>query len=144
MKRPCCIALLIITTSCKKETETVAENQQPARIPDSIMNKIRKTVKEGERYADSILPKKYVFIRLSVSERPITGTERLNVVSKIVETRDVSDEQKAKMEDLMISNYLNSTSAQVYNGRIISKETFIFDTYMDASSKRNTFLVEEE
>ncbi|HBN6702165.1 TPA: hypothetical protein L3261_001750 [Elizabethkingia anophelis] len=144
MKRLCCIALLVITASCKKETETVAENQQPARIPDSIANKIRKTVKEGERYADSILPKKYVFIRLSVSEQPITGIERLNVVSKIVETRDVSDEQKAKMEDLMISNYLNSTSAQVYNGRIISKETFVFDTYMDASSKRNTFLVEEE
>lgn len=144
MKRLCCIALLVITTSCKKETDIVAENQQPARIPDSIVNKIRKTVKEGERYADSILPKKYVFIRLSVSERPITGIERLNVVSKIVETRDVSDEQKAKMEDLMISNYLNSTSAQIYNGRIISKETFVFDTYMDASSKRNTFLVEEE
>ncbi|HHM0730170.1 TPA: hypothetical protein ACRFJD_003209 [Elizabethkingia anophelis] len=61
-----------------------------------------------------------------------------------METRDVTDEQKAKMEDLMISNYLNSTSAQVYNGRIISKETFVFDTYMDASRKRNTFLVEEE
>lgn len=150
MKRLCyiaSIALITITISCKKKAEPVADNQSPAKIPDSSMNKVRNTLKEGEKYADSIInamPKKYVFVRLAVSEQRITETERLNVVSKIIELQIITDEEKAKMEDLMITNYLNSSSAQVYGGRVISKETFVFDTYMDASNKRNTYLVEGE
>lgn len=69
--------------------------------------------------------------------------QELNVVSGVQELENVDETTKAKLKDAVISNYLNSTDAKLYRGKILSAKVFQFDNYLDASEKRNSYLVEE-
>lgn len=97
--------------------------------------------------------KKYVIVYLKTEDNsgsgydengrfePFMTVEKDNVTG-ISEYEYFDDTEKAKLEDMVVSNYLNSIDAKVHKGRIVSKKTYVFDTYIEASNKRNEFLIE--
>ena len=120
------------------------------------MDDLRKTLEETSNEINNpqpIISKKYVIVYLKTVDNTGSGydengiyqaflpVEKDNVTS--VSEYDFFDEtEKAKLEDMVVSKYLNSINAKVNNGRIISKRTYVFDTYIEASKKRNEFLME--
>ncbi|MEC3876683.1 hypothetical protein SOP96_13245 [Chryseobacterium sp. T9W2-O] len=88
--------------------------------------------------------KQYVFVHLLVEEDYGMDTRLANFVSGIQDiTQDLNEDEKAQLEDLIISNYLSSPDAKIRNGRVKKKEIFVFGSYAEASEKRNSFLITE-
>lgn len=73
----------------------------------------------------------------------IDRPQQLNVVSNIQEYKNINETTKAKLKDAIISNYLKSGEARFYQGKILSAKVYQFDNYMEASKKRNSYLIEE-
>ncbi|SEW11121.1 hypothetical protein SAMN05421841_1087 [Chryseobacterium wanjuense] len=130
------------------------EKSKPTREPDPYIDSIQARMKANERIqfeeidrkleAHAKAQKQYIFVRLLVEEDYGMDTRRANFVSGIQDiTHDLSEDEKAQMEDLIISNYLSSPDAQIRNGRVKKKEMFVFGSYAEASEKRNTFLITE-
>ncbi|MCD0478904.1 hypothetical protein LPB90_10575 [Chryseobacterium sp. LC2016-29] len=94
--------------------------------------------------AHSKAQKQYVFVQLLVEEDYGMDTRLANFVFGIQDISDaLNEDEKAQLEDLIISNYLSSSSAQIRNGRVKKKEIFVFGSYAEASAKRNSFLITE-
>lgn len=130
------------------------EKSKPTREPDPYIDSIQARMKANEKIqfeeidrkleAYAKAQKRYVFVRLLVEEDYGMDTRRANFVSGIQDiTKDLSEDEKAEMEDLIISNYLSSPDAQIRNGRVKKKEMFVFGSYAEASEKRNSFLITE-
>ena len=85
----------------------------------------------------------YLFVRLAVTENKMTQIQESNIVSPIQELQTIDEETKARVEDQVVGEYLKSYGAQVFDGRITKKETFVFNSYTEASEKRNSFLISE-
>ncbi len=141
-------AFLLFALSC--------ENPKPKFTPgddphiDSMMAKIKTNQKvqfddiDRKLEAHSKPQMQYLFVKLSVMENRINQMQKSNVVSQIQELERIDDEVKARIEDQVVGEYLNSPSAKVYQGRITQKETFVFNNYTEASEKRNSFLISED
>ncbi|OCA77786.1 hypothetical protein BBH99_02320 [Chryseobacterium contaminans] len=114
---------------------------------DSLMTQIKANQKVQFDEIDRKLeehskPKmQYLFVKLSVMENRISQMQESNIISPIQELDRIDDEIKARLEDQVISEYLNSPSAKVYQGKILQKETFVFSSYTEASEKRKSFLI---
>lgn len=130
------------------------EKSKPTREPDPYIDSIQARMKANEKIqfeeidrkleAHANAQKQYVFVRLLVEEDYGMDTRQANFVSGIQDiTQDLSEDEKAQLEDLIISNYLSSSSAQIRNGRVKKKEIFVFGSYAEASEKRNSFLITE-
>lgn len=91
----------------------------------------------------SIPTAQYVFVKLSVEENRAMGIKRGNFVSGIQEVNSLNEDEKARLEDRVLAEYLKSSGAQLFDGRVTSKETFVFSSYAKASAKRNSFLISE-
>lgn len=137
----------IICLSCTDNSQKNKLEQSDLIITDSITNTPKSSI-ENES-----INKKYIFVVLTVIEN--TGLtydesgivhafqpEKKFSVTDIVEEYDfISDDKKARIQDQVVNNYLTSISAKTSNGKISKKEIFIFDTYKEASEKRNNFLI---
>ena len=132
--------------SCEKST--------PTREPDPYIDSVQARMKANEKIQFEEIDRKlethanarkqYVFVRLLVEEDYGMDTRLADFVSGIQDiTQDLSEDEKAQLEDLIISNYLSSSSAQIRNGRVKKKEIFVFGSYAEASEKRNSFLINE-
>ncbi|WP_326984281.1 hypothetical protein VUJ46_07045 [Chryseobacterium sp. MYb264] len=130
------------------------EKSKPTREPDPYIDSIQARIKANEKIqfeeidrkleAHAKAQKQYIFVRLLVEEDYGMDTRRANFVSGIQDiTHDLSEDEKAQMEDLIISNYLSSPDAKIRNGRVKKKEMFVFGSYAETSEKRNTFLITE-
>jgi len=130
------------------------EKSKPTREPDPYIDSIQTRMKANEKIqfeeidrkleAHAKAQKQYVFVRLLVEEDYGMNTRLANFVSGIQDiTQDLNEDEKAQLEDLIISNYLSSSSAQIRNGRVKKKEIFVFGSYAEASEKRNSFLITE-
>ena len=142
---------LIFSIICFSCTNNNKLEQTDLIITDSIAN-ISSTGKKSSIENEST-NKKYIFVVLTVIEN--TGLtydesgivhafqpEKKFSVTDIVEEYDfISDDKKARIQDQVVNNYLTSISAKTSNGKISKKEIFIFDTYKEASEKRNNFLI---
>lgn len=138
-------AFLLFALSC--------ENPKPKFTPgddphiDSLMSKIKANQKVQFDEIDRKLEEhskpqmQYLFVKLSVTENRISQMQESNVISPIQELDRIDDEIKARLEDQVIGEYLNSPSAKVYQGKILQKETFVFSSYTEASEKRKSFLI---
>lgn len=150
MKKILLSALLLSTAlsvlSCEKS--------KPTREPDPYIDSIQARMKANEKIqfeeidskleAHANAKKQYVFVRLLVEEDYGMDTRLANFVSGIQDiAQDLSEDEKAQLEDLIISKYLNSSGGQLGNGRIKKKEIFTFKSYAEASAKRNSFLITE-
>jgi hypothetical protein len=91
----------------------------------------------------SISTTQYVFVKLAVEENRAMGIQYGNFVSGIQEVNNLNEDEKARLEDLVLAEYLKSSGAQLFDGRVTSKETFVFTSYAKASAKRNSFLITE-
>lgn len=140
--------LFTVLLSCEKSKPT----REPETDPhiDSLMAETRANAKiqfeeiDRKLEAHAKAQKQYVFVRLLVEEDYGMDTRLANFVSGIQDiTQDLTEDEKAQLEDLIISNYLSSSSAQIRNGRVKKKETFVFSSYAEASEKRNSFLITE-
>lgn len=130
------------------------EKSKPTREPDPYIDSIQARMKANEKIqfeeidrkleAHAQAQKQYVFVRLLVEEDYGMNTRLANFVSGIQDiTQDLNEDEKAQLEDLIISNYLSSPDAKIRNGRVKKKEIFVFGSYAEASEKRNTFLITE-
>ncbi|WES99330.1 hypothetical protein P2W68_06860 [Chryseobacterium arthrosphaerae] len=147
MKKILLVPVLLFTAlSCEKSKST--------REPDPYIDSIQARMKANEKIqfeeidrkleAHAQAQKQYVFVRLLVEEDYGMDTRLANFVSGIQDiTQDLNEDEKAQMEDLIISNYLSSPDAKIRNGRVKKKEMFVFGSYAEASEKRNTFLITE-
>ncbi|WP_284461992.1 hypothetical protein [Chryseobacterium sp.] len=140
------LSAVLSVMSCEKSKPT----REPDPYIDSLMAKTKANAKiqfeeiDRKLEAHSTAQKRYVFVHLLVEEDYGMDSRLANFVSGIQDiTETLNDDEKAQLEDLIISNYLSSSSAQIRNGRIKKKETFIFNSYAEASSKRNSFLITE-
>ena len=138
--------LFTVLLSCGKS--------KPIREPDPYIDSIQARMKANEKIqfeeidrkleAHAKAQKQYVFVRLLVEEDYGMDTRLANFVSGIQDiTQDLNKDEKAQLEDLIISNYLSSPDAKIRNGRVKKKEIFTFKSYAEASEKRNTFLITE-
>lgn len=132
--------------SCEKSKLT----REPDPYIDSMMARMKVNEKiqfeeiDRKLEAHSKAQKQYVFVQLLVEEDYGMDTRLANFVSGIQDISDaLSEDEKAQLEDLIISNYLSSSSAQIRNGRVKKKEIFVFGSYAEASAKRNSFLITE-
>lgn len=156
-------ALLLCVLSCENPKPT------PKFIPgddphiDSLMAKIKANQKvqfdeidrKAEAHQDTVNPLRskqtagsisatqYIFVKLAVEENRAMGTQRGNFVSGIQEVNNLNEDEKARLEDQVLAEYLKSSGAQLFDGRVTSKETFVFTSYAKASAKRNSFLITE-
>lgn len=150
MKKILLSALLLFTAlsvlSCEKS--------KPTREPDPYIDSIQARMKANEKIqfeeidrkleAHTKAQKQYVFVHLLVEEDYGMNTRLANFVSGIQDiTQDLNEDEKAQLEDLIISNYLSSPDAKIRNGRVKKKEMFVFGSYAEASEKRNSFLITE-
>lgn len=146
MKKILLPALLFTVLSC--------EQSKPTREPDPYIDSMMARMKANEKIqfeeierkleAHTKAQKRYVFVQLLVEEDYGMDTRLANFVSGIQDISDtLSEDEKAQLEDLIISNYLSSSSAQIRNGRVKKKEIFVFVSYSEASAKRNSFLITE-
>lgn len=126
---------------------------------DSIIdsaNRVRteQNYSQREQNQFSYIKKSYIIVHLVVQQNNgraydeygilhYNRPQELNVVSSVQEIENVDEITKAKLKDAVISNYLNSMEAKMYQGRIKSAEVFEFDSYIEASDKRSSYLVEE-
>ncbi|MFC0428922.1 hypothetical protein [Chryseobacterium scophthalmum] len=142
--------LLFYALSCENPRPKFKTGDDPHI--DSMMAKIKANQKvqfdEIDRKLEAhqnkeTLTKTYIFVRLVVVEDKYTRTQELNIVSQIQELQSIDEETKARIEDNIVSQYLNSYGAQVYQGKIIKKEIFVFNNYTEASEKRNSYLISE-
>lgn len=135
-------------------TALSCEKSKPTREPDPYIDSIQARMKANEKIqfeeidrkleAHAKAQKQYVFVRLLVEEDYGMDTRQANFVSGIQDiTQDLNDDEKAQLEDLIISNYLSSPDAKIRNGRVKKKEMFVFGSYAEASEKRNSFLITE-
>lgn len=140
-------ALLFCVLSCENPKPKFKTGDDPHI--DSLMTKIKTNQKvqfdeiDRKLEAHSKPQMQYLFVRLAVTENKITQIQESNIVSQIQELDRIDDEVKARIEDQVIGEYLNSSSAKVYKGKIVRKETFVFNSYVEASEKRNSFLISE-
>lgn len=146
MKKILLSALLFTVLSCEKS--------KPTKEPDPYIDSIQARMKTNEKIqfeeidrkleAHAKAQKQYVFVRLLVEEDYGMDTRLANFVSGIQDiTQDLNEDEKAQLQDLIISNYLSSSSAKIRNGRVKKKEIFTFKSYAEASEKRNSFLITE-
>ncbi|OVE53982.1 hypothetical protein [Chryseobacterium mucoviscidosis] len=141
------IAVLCVI-SCEKPRPKFKTEDDPHI--DSMMAKIKANQKvqfdeiDRKLEAHSKPQMQYLFVRLSVTENRISQMQESNIVSQIQELNRIDDEVKARIEDQVVGEYLNSPSAKVYQGKITQKETFVFNSYTEASEKRNSFLISEK
>ncbi|WP_299183976.1 hypothetical protein [uncultured Chryseobacterium sp.] len=139
--------LLLCTLSCENPKPKFKTGDDPHI--DSMMAKIKANQKvqfdeiDRKLEAHSKPQMQYLFVKLSVIENRISQMQESNVVSQIKKLERIDDEVKARIEDQVVGEYLNSSSAKVYQGRITKKETFVFHSYTEASEKRNSFLISE-
>lgn len=149
MKKILLPALLFTVLSCEQSTKPKL-TREPDPYIDSMMVRMKANEKiqfeeiDRKLEAHSKTQKQYVFVQLLVEEDYGMDTRLANFVSGIQDISDaLSEDEKAQLEDLIISNYLNSSSAQIRNGRVKKKEIFVFGSYAEASAKRNSFLITE-
>lgn len=139
--------LLLYTLSCENPKPKFKTGDDPHI--DSMMAKIKANQKvqfdeiDRKLKAHSKPQMQYLFVKLSVIENRISQMQESNIVSQIQELNRIDDEVKARIEDQVVGEYLNSPSAKVYQGRITQKETFVFNSYTEASEMRNSFLISE-
>jgi len=138
--------LFTVLLSCEKSKP----NREPDPHIDSLIAKTKANAKiqfeeiDRKLEAHAKAQKQYVFVRLLVEEDFGMQTRLANFVSGIQDiTSALSEDEKAQLEDLIISKYLNSSGGQLGSGRIKKKETFVFSSYAEASEKRNSFLITE-
>ncbi len=140
-------ALLLCALSCENPKPRFKTGEDPHI--DSMMAKIKANQKvqfdeiDRKLESHSKLQMHYLFVKLSVTENRISQMQESNIVSQIQELNNINDEVKARFEDQVVGEYLNSTSAKAYQGKITQKETFVFSSYTEASEKRNSFLISE-
>ncbi|SIQ39953.1 hypothetical protein SAMN05880574_11214 [Chryseobacterium sp. RU37D] len=151
MKKILLVPALLLSTALSVLS---CEKSKPTREPDPYIDSIQARMKANEKIqfeeidrkleAHAKAQKQYIFVRLLVEEDYGMDTRRANFVSGIQDiTHDLCEDEKAQMEDLIISNYLSSPDAKIRNGRVKKKEMFVFGSYAEASEKRNTFLITE-
>lgn len=139
--------LLFYALSCENPRPKFKTGDDPHI--DSMMAKIKANQKvqfneiDRKLEAHSKPRMQYLFVRLAVTENKMTQIQESNIVSPIQELQAIDEETKARIEDQVVGEYLKSYGAQVFEGRIIKKETFVFNSYTEASEKRNSFLISE-
>ena len=90
---------------------------------------------------------KYVFVLLKTTqierdEMTMDKIEkRYNYCSEIQNLPFISEDIKYELMDKVQRSYKNSASAIVYNGRVNSRQVFVFDSYEEASKAREKYLV---
>ncbi|WP_419488770.1 hypothetical protein [Chryseobacterium bernardetii] len=104
---------------------------------DSIDLRSKQTIKSAS------IATQYVFVRLEIEEDKGMRIQQGNFVSGIQEIKSLTEDEKARLEDQVLTEYLKSSGAQLFNGRVKKKETFVFSSYKEASAKRNSFLISE-
>ncbi|KAA0130440.1 hypothetical protein FY557_01570 [Chryseobacterium sp. SN22] len=140
-------ALLLCALSCENPKPKFKTGDDPHI--DSMMAKIKANQKvqfdeiDRKLEAHSKPQMQYLFVRLAVTENKMTQIQESNIVSPIQELQTIDEETKARVEDQVVGEYLKSYGAQVFDGRITKKETFVFNSYTEASEKRNSFLISE-
>lgn len=138
---------VLCVISCEKSKINTSTKDDP--YIDSLMTEIKANEKVQFDEIDRKLKEhskaqsQYLFVRLAVTENQINQIREANIVSPIQELDHVNDEIKARIEDQVVGEYLNSPSTAVYHGRITKKETFVFNSYIEASQKRNSFLISQ-
>ncbi|WP_326321409.1 hypothetical protein [Chryseobacterium salviniae] len=140
------LSTVLFFYSCEKSKPT----REPDPHIDSLMAKTKANAKiqfeeiDRKLEAHAKAQKQYVFVHLLVEEDYGMDTRLANFVSGIQDiTQDLNEDEKAQLEDLIISNYLSSPDAKIRNGRVKKKEIFVFGSYAEASEKRNSFLITE-
>jgi len=133
-------------------------NEMNKNLGNDLHNKLNSpdnnnsAIEKSNNYPESI-SKKYVIVYLKTIDNTGSGYDEDGIyqtflpvekdnVTGVSEYEYFDETEKAKLEDMVVSKYINSIDAKVNKGRIISKKTYIFDTYIEASKKRNEFLME--
>ncbi|MHA3047145.1 hypothetical protein JSO59_007240 [Riemerella anatipestifer] len=105
-----------------------------------------------EQSKEKIEPK-FVFVVLTITEN--TGTtydeygnanffqpeQKYYITDIVEETSLITEETKIRIQDKVVNTYLSSINAKVNDGKVLSKEIFVFDDYISASQKRNEYLI---
>ncbi|MDQ1855781.1 hypothetical protein [Chryseobacterium sp. WLY505] len=138
---------VLCAISCEKSKINPSTKDDP--YIDSLMTEIKANEKvqfdeiNHKLKEHSKAQSQYLFVRLAITENQINQIREANIVSPIQELDHFNDEIKARIEDQVVGEYLNSPSTAVYHGSITKKETFVFNSYTEASQKRNSFLISE-
>lgn len=149
------LTVFVFLLNCKK-AEPIADNS------NSYISENKNT--NSEPLVDSAAPPgyyeevkkaittKYVFVVLTISENTgssydqygmlqIGQPEKKFYVTDIVEeARNISEEEKAKILNQVVSNYL-STSIRANQPKVLKKQIFVYEDYMSASNKRDTYII---
>lgn len=166
------LTLLSFNISCEKESLNKNDglfSEDGSKMSDSMMAVMNDQLTVVQKTADSLLKnktqkvdstkrttivneihqqiqqnKKFVFVVLSVHEQTTHGLEierfeNKQLVSGIAELENYNDDTRARIEDDLIQQYKMSP----WSGDIVSKQTFAFDSYSEASKKRNMYIIEE-
>ena len=115
-------------------------------------NKNNSVIEKSNNHQEYI-SKKYVIVYLKTIDNTGSGYDKDGIyqinlpiekdnVTEVSEYEYFDETEKAKLEDEAVNEYLKSFEAKLHKGRIVSKKTYVFDTYIEASNKRNEFLIE--
>ncbi|SIT13680.1 hypothetical protein SAMN05421786_106159 [Chryseobacterium ureilyticum] len=156
------LLLAVLCLSCENPKPKITTGDDPHI--DSLLTRARANAKiqfeeidrKMEAHQDSIDPLRskqtttsasiatqYIFVRLEIEEDKGMKIQQGNFVSGIQEIKSLTEDEKARLEDQVLAEYLKSSGAQLFNGRVKKKETFVFSSYKEASAKRNSFLISE-
>jgi hypothetical protein len=95
--------------------------------------------------------RKFVFVKLIVQQRELKEFNTQNgindmhenvnytICSKIIEVGLFTETEKYQLLDKVQTAYINSANAQVYEGKVLNRQCYEFNTYEEASKQREKF-----
>ncbi|WP_312084766.1 hypothetical protein [Epilithonimonas hominis] len=88
--------------------------------------------------------KKYMFVVIKGEEVTSVSTTKtwssVEKVSDIIEVKNYNKDRQAFIENEIVKNFLLYTT---FGNRVKSKKSYIFNSYYEASKKRDTFIFSE-
>jgi hypothetical protein len=150
------LLLLIFLFSCtnkRKEAELEDRLAKLEKDNKELQDKLNFTteapVEEQQIPESTIAENNYVFVKLVVEqEEPKFGSPETdykqsvtyNYCSEILKLASFDSELKYTLMDDVQQNYYRS-KGQFYNGKVKSRECFVFSSYEEASKKREEYLM---
>ena len=151
MKKILILLFLVFLLSC--ENKIIDNTHIPKDIPHqkSIIDSTA-PLSYYEQSKEKI-ESKFVFVVLTITEN--TGMtydeygnanfhqpeQKYYITDIVEETSLITEETKIRIQDKVMNTYLSSINAKVDDGKVLSKEIFVFDDYVSASQKRNEYLI---
>lgn len=90
---------------------------------------------------NQLLNKQYYFIVLKITEKRIMNIEDFYSVTEVNEIGNFSESIRYKLLDKVVSNYMNSIDAKLYEGSVKQRNFYLFNSYIEASKAREKYII---